>query len=465
MSPRLRRLVAAVAAIAVAAVCLASCSPAKATTLTFRLWDPQVADAYRESFRLFEEETGISVETVVVPWGDYAGQLRAYLASGSADDVFWANATSVAELARADRILPVAADQLSAQGSDWVPSVVAQYTLDEQVWGVPQLTDPGIAIIVNEELLEAEGLAVADLERLAWDPGASDDSLRAVARTLTLDVNGRHPGDAGFDAERIVQYGYGAAFDLNGILLPFLASNGAAWQEGDEFVFASEAGTEALGYVVGLINAHVSPNAADTNPPPGGDFIRDQFLQGKVALFQTGAYKLSNVEELAPFEWTIVPLLMGPAGRISVTNGVVAAANAASTQPVAQRKLLEWLGSTSGARKIGESGATMPAVLSAQGLYLEYWADHGVNLAPMLDVLENGAIQPPQGDQYQASADAMQPTTRCFLDARRSTRASKLRKTSRTRRCEVGSLVPTRWGRPWDTECRRHRSGSATEFA
>ncbi len=38
-----------------------------------------------------------------------------------------------------------------------------------------------------------------------------------------------------------------------------------------------------------LINKeHVAPSAADTND--NGDFSRDQFLQGKIALFQSGAY-------------------------------------------------------------------------------------------------------------------------------------------------------------------------------
>ena len=62
----------------------------------------------------------------------------------------------------------------------------------------------------------------------------------------------------------------------------------------------------AVGYLVDLINKeHVAPSAADTND--NGDFSRDQFLQGKIALFQSGSYNLANVAEGASFEWAWLP--------------------------------------------------------------------------------------------------------------------------------------------------------------
>lgn len=405
MTPR--ALLAAGVTVALVAG-LAACAPPRAH-LTFRLWDPQVAEAYRLSLDAFEQQSGIAVDIVVVPWADYWTQLRLDIASGTVDDVFWTNAANFQDYAAAGAILPVTEQQRRDQESDWAEAVVDQYSINGELWGVPQITDPGIALLYNADLLTAAGLDASDIAALTWDPSAADDTLRETSRALTLDSAGRRPDEPGFDPDRLTQYGFGAANDLNAVLLQFLAGNGSAWQSGDEFVFADEAGAAAIGYLVDLINRErVAPNAADTNPPAGGDFVRDQFLQGNVALFPTGAYNLANVEEGADFAWGIAPFPAGPGGAHSVTNGVVAAASSATDDPDGQRALLDWLGSPKGQLAIGESGAALPACLDAQPAYSTVWADRGVDLSPMLDILEQSTVQAPQGSNYAAASRAME---------------------------------------------------------
>jgi multiple sugar transport system substrate-binding protein len=404
-----RALLAAGTAVALVAG-LTACAPPR-EHLTFRLWDPQVAEAYRLSLDAFEDESGIEVDIVMVPWADYWTQLRLDIASGTVDDVFWTNAANFQDYAAAGAILPVTAQQRDDQESGWVAAVVDQYSIDDELWGIPQITDPGIALLYNADLLAEAGLDATDLAGLSWDPSAPDDTLREAARELTLDSSGNHPGEPGFDTDRLQQYGFGAANDVNAVLLQFLAGNGSAWQHGDDFVFADEAGTTAIGYLVDLINSeHVAPNAADTNPPAGGDFVRDQFLQGNVVLFPTGAYNLANVEESADFAWGIAPFPAGPAGALSVTNGVVAAASSSTDDPAGQRALLGWLGSPEGQLAIGSSGAALPACVDAQAAYLQVWADRGVDLSPMLEVLDHGTVQAPQGARYAAASQAMEQT-------------------------------------------------------
>lgn len=404
------RPVLALATSSLLLLALGGCAPAT-PTVSLRLWDPYVADAYRESLDRFETESGIAVEIVVVPWADYWTQLRLDIASGTVDDVFWTNAANFQDYALSDRLIPVSPDQLAAQGKDWPVSVVEQYSLESELWGVPQITDPGIALLYNADLLEQAGIPPSRVEGLSWDPSAPDDELREVARLLTLDAKGRHPGDAGFDARRVSQYGFGAANDLNAVLLQFLAGNGAAWQRGDEFVFADDRGIAAVRYLVELIGVEqVAPPAADTNPPAGGDFLRDQFLQGRIALFPTGAYHLAAVDELADFDWGIAPFPAGPAGALSVTNGIIAAASADSDATAEQRALLDWLGSSAGQEPIGRSGAALPASLDAQQAYADSWAERGIDLDPMLDILDNGSVQAPQGSRYTVAAAAMEQT-------------------------------------------------------
>jgi len=408
-----RRRYRAVAAVAVCVSALGATgcgSDATDETLTFRLWDEQAADAYRASFEQFTADTGIDVSVVVVPWADYWSQLRLDIAAGAVDDVFWTNAVNVADYARAGELVAIGESADAASVASWDPAVVEQYTVDGRLWGVPQLTDPGIGLFYNADLLAAAGLRPQDVAALTWDPAADDDPLRAAARQLTHDAEGRTPDAAGFDERDIQQYGYSASNDLNAILLQFLGSNGAAWQDGDRFVFADPAGVQAIEYVVDLIeDEHVAPPAVETNPPTGGDVARELFLRGELALFQTGAYNLASIAESADFAWGIARLPEGPAGAVSVTNGVVAAASAHSDHPDAQRALLEWIGSAEGNAFLGRDGSALPAVTDAQHVYFDLWADRGVDVSPLMEVLQSGVVQPPQGARYGAAEAAMRP--------------------------------------------------------
>lgn len=381
----------------------------KHETVTMRLWDDQVAKSYRNSFAEFEKQNpGIDVKVTVVPWADYFAKLRTDIGGNSIDDIFWVNSGNFEDYAKAGDLLDVTktfgADALKA----WQPSVVRQYTQNGSLWGIPQLADPGIGLFYNADLLERAGLGPSDLKDLHWDPTGRDDTLLPVLQKLTLDANGRNAASPGFDPSRIVQYGYNAGNDLNAIYINYLGSNGAALQNGTKFVFDSKQGQEAFQYIVDLINKyHVAPSAADTNE--NGDFSLGQFTQGRMALFQSGSYNLANIEQGAAFKWGIAPLPAGPKGAISVTNGVVAAANAHSSHPDAVRKVLAWLGSTEGSRAIGANGSASPAVIGAQQTYLDYWKRQGVDVSPLEDVLGNGTVQAPQGANWQAAQDAFGP--------------------------------------------------------
>ena len=381
-----------------------------ATTLTVRVWDKQVAQSYEQSFAAFEKANpNIDVAVNVVPWADYFTKLRVDVAGETADDVFWLNAGNFADYAVNGSLMNITDALGSDTQANWQPSVISQYTLDGALWGVPQLADPGIGLYYNADLLAAAGIDPATVDDLHWDPATGEDTLLPVLQKLTVDANGNTADSVAFDSSQIVQYGYNAANDLNAIYLNYLGSNGAALQDGDDFVFDTTEGQEAFQYVIDLMNKyHVAPSAADTNL--NGDFALDQFLQGKMALFQSGVYNLSNVSDGAGFDWGVAEIPSGPAGAISVTNGVVAAGNADSTHPDQTRKLLEWLGSTAGSAAIGADGSASPAVIGAQASYVESWQQKGVDVTAFIDVLDNGTVQAPQGARWAEASDAFEST-------------------------------------------------------
>jgi multiple sugar transport system substrate-binding protein len=376
--------------------------PPGRTVVTVRLWDDQVAAAYRESFAEFSRaHPDIEIRTSLVSYASYFDTLRTDVAGGGADDIFWINNSHFAEYADNGRLMPI------TPSADWEPSVVGQFTRGGTLWGVPQLTDAGIALYYNADLLDASGITPAQLGAARWDPDPVKDTLRPLLARLTVDASGKIAATTGFDPRRVRQWGYNAANDLQGINLTYIGSAGGTFSEADRFTFDSTPAATGLGYVVDLINtAHVAPPASDTND--NGDFSRNQFLSGRMAVFQSGTYNLAQIAEQARFHWGVAMLPAGPTGRVSVTNGIVAAGNSASLHPQAVREVLAWLGGA-GNEHLGRSGSAIPAVLSAQKVYFDYWKARNVDVTPFFAVLEGPRIDAPGGAGFAAGFQAIKP--------------------------------------------------------
>ncbi|MDR3659358.1 MAG: sugar ABC transporter substrate-binding protein [Mycobacterium sp.] len=397
------------AALLVAAVLLGrSGDNTGKTVVTVRLWDAQVATAYRSSFAEFmHRHPDIEVRVDVVAYASYFDSLRTDVAGGGADDIFWLSNAYLAGYVDTGRLLDIGNLLGHGASEGWDRPVTQQFTRGGKVWAVPQLTDGGIALYYNADLLAAAGIDPGELDTLRWSPG-DDDTLRPLLARLTVDRNGNHADTTGFDAGQVRQWGYNAANDLQGIYLNYIGSAGGAFSDGDRFAFDNTGARQAFEYLVRLINTdHVAPSAADTNN--NGDFSRNQFLQGRMALFQSGTYNLAAVADQAPFRWGVAMLPIGPAGRVSVTNGIAAAANSATRHPEAVRTVLDWMGSAEGNRYLGVAGAAVPAVLAAQQVYFDYWAQRGVDVLPFFQVLDGPRIPAPGGAGFPAGFRAIKP--------------------------------------------------------
>jgi multiple sugar transport system substrate-binding protein len=382
--------------------------PSGKTVVTVRLWDQQVAKAYRQSFAAFTRlHPDIEVQTDVVSYSTYFNTLRTDIAGGSADDIFWISNAYLSGYADSSRLMDIGKTLGPQASSAWEPSVVEQFTRGGTLWAVPQLTDAGIALYYNADLLAAAGVDAAALTELRWSPDGGD-TLRPLLARLTVDADGRTAATSGFDAQRIRQWAYNAANDAQGIYLNYIGSAGGVFQAGDRFAFDNPGAIEAFSYLVKLINRdHVAPPASDTND--NGDFCRNQFLAGKIALFQSGTYNLASVAAQASFRWGVALLPAGPKGRVSVTNGIAAAGNSASAHPDAVRQVLAWMGSTEGNQYVGRHGSAIPAVTSAQQVYFDYWKTKSVDVTPFFAVLNGPRIAAPGGAGFAAGFPEIKP--------------------------------------------------------
>ncbi|MCI5826168.1 MAG: extracellular solute-binding protein [Arcanobacterium sp.] len=451
-------------------------------TLTFRLWDDQAQPAYAASFKAFERENpDIHVAIEHVPWASYWKQIPLDIAAGNMADVYLMNSSNFAFYADAGKLVNIS-QTLGNQHAAWQKAVTDLYTRSGSLWGVPQLWD-SIALFYNIDLVQKAGV---DPTRLTWaplaagsapgggtsgatakasgggarasakasgtasanstspsaqgatraaahtskstavsnTPAASGDTLLPTLRALTRDTSGRPATAPNFDPAHIATYGFNAQIDMQAIYLDFLAEAGATYQAAgaDTFAFASPAGEQAFNYLVHLVNGeHLAPPAAVTNT--NGDFSRDLFLQGKLALFQSGPYNLKTIAEGAAHKWGIAPIVAGPRGRVSVVHGVAAVGNADSKYPEAVKRVLTWLGSVRGQEQLGAQGVAFPAAVEAQHTFVDYWAAKGVDVQVFIDAARgsyadgaSGSTAPaPRGRMVNAGAAAAETVLKDIL--------------------------------------------------
>ncbi|QLY34032.1 sugar ABC transporter substrate-binding protein [Nocardia huaxiensis] len=360
------------------------------TVVRLRIWDQSFVPAYRDSLDEFQRANpDVEVRITLVPWASYAQKLRLDVAGGIADDLFW---TSLYEdYADSGHLMDIGAALGGDAARAWDPAAVTQFTRNGTLWAVPQFVDGGTALYYNRDLLERAGVDPGTLAGLRWSSEEGIDTFRPLLRQLS----------------GVAPWPYNAANDFQSILLPYLGSAGGRFQQDGRFAFASEQGRDAFGYLTRLIADGLSPSAADTNN--SSDFAKNAFLQGRMPLFQSGTFNLATVQQSAGFRWGVALIPAGPAGRVSANNAIGLSGNTATAHPEAVRRVLAWLGSAQGNRYLAMDGNTIPAVVSEQQLYRDYWAQRGIDVSPFFDVLRGEQISAGGGAGFQAAIQAIFP--------------------------------------------------------
>ncbi|MFF0634061.1 ABC transporter substrate-binding protein [Nocardia sp. NPDC004151] len=360
------------------------------TVVRLRIWDQSFVTAYRASLDDFQRANpDVEVRITLVPWASYAQKLRLDVAGGIADDLFWTNLYE--DYADGGHLMDIGATLGPEAARGWDPQAVTQFTRNGTLWAVPQFVDGGSAVYVNRDLLGQAGVDPGELAGLRWNPDPGQDTFRPVLRRLAA----------------VSTWPYNAANDFQSIALPYLGSAGGQLQRDGRFAFDSPQGRDAYGYTVGLVADRLSPSAADTNT--SGDFAKNAFLQGRMALFQSGTFNLATIARNAGFPWGLAMIPEGPAGRVSANNAIGVAGNAATAHPDAVRRVLAWLGSAAGNRYLGLDGNTIPAVVSEQQVYRDYWARRGVDVSPFFDVLRGRTISAGGGPGFPVALQAITP--------------------------------------------------------
>ncbi|GAA1315779.1 MAG: ABC transporter substrate-binding protein [Brachybacterium tyrofermentans] len=412
--PTRRQLLLSSAAMGVAGIgALTGCSEEAppdvddADTLRMRVWDDAAASAYETSMAAFSKESGIDVHVEVMGWDDYWKQLPLDVAGESLPDVLWMNTANLAEAHASGQLIEVG-EVVADAAAQWEESATDLYRIDDALWGVPQVWDRSI-LVAHQELVEAAG---GDAAELRFEPGAETDSLRDLAREITVDGEGLHPGDKGFDPAARAAFGFSAHPDRSAVLGPFIAGHGGAWQdEKGAFTFASQEGIEAVQYLADLTAGHLAPDGAEAVTDE--TLCQSLFVEGKLGLLQTGTYDLHVLAEgiKEAFPWSVHPPVAGAEGPRPLVHAVAAVGITPDDDEEREEaigELLSWLGSVEGQRPLAENRLGIPAHRDLHSVWQEEWKADGVDVSVLAEAPGDVAL-PETGNRSAEGTGAALP--------------------------------------------------------
>jgi multiple sugar transport system substrate-binding protein len=249
------------------------------TRLRFTYWGSDMEKAAIEQMVAAFETANpdVDVDPVQIPYEGYIAQITAMTQNGHAPDVgylpglqapLWAQEGKLLDLTDLIQNDPQLSTTLLVSRYYYAPGKVA---------GVNTAVEATL-LFYNKELFDEAGVAYPPSDPAqAW----TWDEFVAAAQRLTSDVNGKHPGEAGFDPDNIRDYGI--AFDKTyegWTFYPFIFSNGGQLvnDDGTRLLLDSPEATEAMQKLADLMWVqHVAPTPT-----------QDQSLPNYVTMLQTG---------------------------------------------------------------------------------------------------------------------------------------------------------------------------------
>jgi multiple sugar transport system substrate-binding protein len=211
-----------------------------------------------------QENPGIEVEWRHTPDTDFTTVFLSNLAAGTPPDTSFIPSNNY-ETFRAQGILLditdyLMNDPLLGQPDYFLPQEVQRSADENGRWHGIGSTWVAPHLYYNAALFEEEGIT---------PPGFKDDEIwdwdtfLQVAKQLTVDANGRHPDDAGFDPDNIERWGVQYPFSNETFVAAAVYSNGGALVNENGSGLDSPEAIEALQNLADLMYVHhVAPQGA-----------------------------------------------------------------------------------------------------------------------------------------------------------------------------------------------------------
>ncbi len=237
---------------------------------------PQFTDYFNELIANFEQENpGIQVKWVDVPWGDMQSKILTAVSAGTAPDVVNLNPDFAAQLAGRNAWLNLDDYIDAAAQEQYLPRIWEANQLDGQTFGIPWYLTTSVAM-ANTQLLQQAGIAA---------PPSTYEELADVARQVR---------------ESTGKYAFFVTFvptDSADVLQSFVQMGADLLDSEGNAAFDSPQGRAVFQYWTDLYQQGLLPREVLTQGHRRGIEL---FQAGETALLSSGPQFLKSIETNAP---------------------------------------------------------------------------------------------------------------------------------------------------------------------
>jgi ABC-type glycerol-3-phosphate transport system substrate-binding protein len=253
-----------------------------------------------------KDNPNYKVHTESYDWNTMFQKLQAAFVAGEPPDVFVMHTSEIPQyqklgvLASSDDMLDTGGGPLPAK--DFTEPAFSATVIDGKHYGI-LLDNHGFGTWVNLNLFKNAGV-----DENTPAPKNADEFI-ALAQKLTLDKNGKHPNDAGFDANNVTQWGTG----IDWVRVQFQSwmyqfGGDVISADGKKATLNSDAGQKALQFMYDMIyKYHIAPDPAGTNG-------YNAFQAQKIAIMPSGTwFRNVLVDQHPEIKWVSWPMIqVGP---------------------------------------------------------------------------------------------------------------------------------------------------------
>lgn len=155
------------------------------------------------------------------------------------------------------------------------------------------LSDQVMILYYNKDLF--------DKAKMEYPPASPDkawdwNKFIDVATKMTVDANGKHPNESGFDPNQVVTYGVNFSFFFQFSFMWAMNSNGGGTvsPNGKELWFNKPESVDALQKLADLINKYKVHPVVGSNQAGAIGGVDQALLSNKVAMFISGSWDIAN---------------------------------------------------------------------------------------------------------------------------------------------------------------------------
>ncbi|MET9827962.1 sugar ABC transporter substrate-binding protein [Streptomyces sp. NPDC006385] len=365
-------------------------------TLRYAIWDAVQQPALQKSIDVFEKQhPKIKVKIELNPWAQYWSKLQTQMAGQTAPDVFWDHVAYFPQFAKqgvlTDLTPYIKSDKLNTSVYD--AKLLAGWQQDGKQYGLPKDWDT-IAQVYNKSMLKKAGLTQDQLGGLTWNTTDGGTFVKALQK-LTIDVNGKHPNEKGFDAKHVKQYGLALA-SANGQTDWWNAAtqNGCKLQDKawGKWTLDQQSCVQAIQFVRDLrLKYHVAVPASVTNTPNGAS-LPQVLARKQAAVVWDGSWDLNAYQGSMKGNFGVAELPSGPVGKGTVYNGLSNALYAGSKHPKEAWELVKWLGSEESQKIIVAEGSVWPGIPTLNKDFVAAWQKRGVDVSAFSKAAEGTTV-------------------------------------------------------------------------